>query len=140
MLTNRYATLQQIHSGFYRLEGCTWSNKNNRTVPTIPVIILPAQRLSGLGSFFEDNIPILRIHPSGMDLSVPPTPLQGALPLGGPSGNRTISRPKYIPKPLRNDLLTSTATFLPSKPCRDQNLQFLFPPDPQNQAFSLRWS
>ena len=47
-----------------------------------------------------------------MDLSIPPTPLPGGLPPGGPSGCHPIFRPKCLSKPLRNDLLTSIATFL----------------------------
>ena len=47
-----------------------------------------------------------------MDLSIPPTSLPGGLPRGGQGRNRTIFRPKCLPKPLRNDLLTSIATFV----------------------------
>ena len=46
-------------------------------VVVVEVVVPPAQRLSGLVSFFEDNIRKLRIHPSGMDLSILPTPLPG---------------------------------------------------------------
>ena len=47
-----------------------------------------------------------------MDLSIPPTPLPGGLPSGSARGCRSIYRPKCLPKPLRNDLLTSIVSFL----------------------------
>ena len=48
-----------------------------------------------------------------MDLSIPPTPLPGGLPPGGQGRNRPIFRAKCVPKPLRNNLLTSIVTFFP---------------------------
>ena len=41
----------------------------------------------------------------------------------------SLFRPKCLPKPLRNDLLTSIATFLPSDPFRNPNLQIFDPPE-----------
>ena len=46
-----------------------------------------------------------------MDLSIPPTPLPGTLPLGIASRNQPFFGPKCLPKPLRYLVLSYDATF-----------------------------
>ena len=70
--------------------------------------------------------------PSGMDLSIPPTPLPGTQPTGGWSGNRPIFRPRQISKPPRYEPLFQLPIFIASDPLfRPQVGAFKRPKSPQ---------
>ena len=64
-------------------------------------------------AWFGEPFSILSLKtPSEMDSFIPPTPLPPDLPPGGQRWNRVIFGRKNVPKPLRNNLLTSHANSL----------------------------
>ena len=79
----------------------------------------------------------MNTYSSGMDLSIPPTPLPGGLPPGSARGGRTIFRPKCLPKPLRNELLTSIATFLAFEAVSKPKFANFHPPRPSKSSIFI---
>ena len=70
-----------------------------------------------------------------MDLSIPTSapPPSGNTAPWGPGRNRTVFRSKCLPKPHRNDLLTSTASFLAFR-----NLPIFDPPEASKSSIFIK--
>ena len=74
----------------------------------------------------------MNIYPSGMDLSIPPTPLPGGLPGGGSRGCRPIFRKIQISKPPPSEPLFQLPIFIAFEPLFGPQLgAFQRPKSPQ---------